>query len=510
MNFVSKLFLSVCILSLINSKVYASKECILSISNYNSYDLNYCIEVAKSGNVKVQHSLGLVYMQGANNNQLGIFNNKKLPLIEIDYVKSFFWFKEAANQNYSNSMLRLASYYSRGKGTLKDIDKSFYFINLAAQNDNINAKLILASIYAGKLPNKLINKLVFNNNNNKYQDPIELYNISTSLFDIGPDHIKSSNIYKQLLYEEKDINSKLSKFIISKLTELNFHKKLFYEHYIWSSILKAISKDFIPSTDINISKSNLTNEEVVIANNYIINFLEKGFPEYEMQEILEEEIIVIKEEKEKGSLNVTSTGSGFYINNNGQIITNNHVTKSCKKLSIAHLNKRIDGQIKVFDEDIDISIIETDKKNNSSAIFRKKDIELGENIMVVGFPLQGLLATSANVTTGIISATKGIQDNENFYQISAPIQSGNSGGAVLDEYGYVVGIVVSKLDSIKLMNLAGEIPQNVNFAIQKNKILTFLKNNNIKYETSNNLKKISTVLRAGKGKVMSVMIECWN
>ena len=130
--------------------------------------------------------------------------------------------------------------------------------------------------------------------------------------------------------------------------------------------------------------------------------------------------------------------------------------------------------------------------------------------MVVGFPLQGLLASSANVTTGIISATKGIQDNENFYQISAPVQSGNSGGAVLDEYGFIVGIVVSKLNSIKLMNIAGEIPQNVNFAIQKNEIINFLKSNNIKYQTSNNLNKISTVLRAGKGKAISVMIECWN
>jgi S1-C subfamily serine protease len=91
---------------------------------------------------------------------------------------------------------------------------------------------------------------------------------------------------------------------------------------------------------------------------------------------------------------------------------------------------------------------------------------LGEEIVVYGFPLAGLLASSGNVTTGNITALAGLGDDIRFLQISAPVQPGNSGGPVLDRNGNIVGIVVSKLDAIKTAIATQDIPQNVNFAIK--------------------------------------------
>ena len=70
----------------------------------------------------------------------------------------------------------------------------------------------------------------------------------------------------------------------------------------------------------------------------------------------------------------------------------------------------------------------------------------GENVEAFGYPLSQALTTSDNFTTGIVTALAGIGDDSRFYQISAPVQPGDSGGPLLDENGNLVGVVSSKLN----------------------------------------------------------------
>lgn len=60
------------------------------------------------------------------------------------------------------------------------------------------------------------------------------------------------------------------------------------------------------------------------------------------------------------------------------------------------------------------------------------------------------------------------------FQISVPVQPGNSGGALLDEKGNVAGIIVSKLNDGKTYELTGDLPQNVNYALKSSFVLAFL------------------------------------
>ena len=96
------------------------------------------------------------------------------------------------------------------------------------------------------------------------------------------------------------------------------------------------------------------------------------------------------------------------------------------------------------------------------------------SVVAVGFPLPGLLASEANVTTGIVSALAGIGDDTRFLQMTVPVQPGNSGGPLLDLEGRVVGVVVGKLDAVKVASVTGDIPQNVNFAIKAGVLRSFL------------------------------------
>ena len=95
-------------------------------------------------------------------------------------------------------------------------------------------------------------------------------------------------------------------------------------------------------------------------------------------------------------------------------------------------------------------------------------------------------------------------------QLTAPVQSGNSGGPLLDETGRVIGVIVAKLDAIAMAELTGEIPQNVNFAIKGAVATSFLREQNIPYSSGGTY----TVLRPSEigdlAKRFTVPVDCWK
>ena len=122
-------------------------------------------------------------------------------------------------------------------------------------------------------------------------------------------------------------------------------------------------------------------------------------------------------------------------------------------------------QVIAGDVQSDLALIEGPTSSKSATFSQGRGVRPGDDIVVIGFPLHGLLTSDPSVTTGNVSALAGPGDDRRFLQITAPVQQGNSGGPLLDLAGNVVGVVVAKLDAIKVANLIGDIPQNVNFAV---------------------------------------------
>ena len=88
-------------------------------------------------------------------------------------------------------------------------------------------------------------------------------------------------------------------------------------------------------------------------------------------------------------------------------------------------------------------------------------MRLGEGVAAFGFPHSDILSTSGNFTLGNITALNGIGDDSRYFQISAPVQAGNSGGPLLDLTANVVGVVSSKLNALRIALKDGDLPQNV-------------------------------------------------
>jgi trypsin-like peptidase len=175
-----------------------------------------------------------------------------------------------------------------------------------------------------------------------------------------------------------------------------------------------------------------------------------------------------------------SSGSGFAIGDGSSIVTDYHVVKSCSTINVPDIGS---ASVVKSDPKADLAILKPSKPLPIGLRFRSgHPVKLGEEIVVIGFPLRGLLSSGPTVTTGIVSSLAGIGGDRTQMQISAPVQPGNSGGPVLDKSGNVVGVVVSKLDAIRAAILTGDIPQNVNFAIQSSILTSVLDSYSIDYQ----------------------------
>jgi S1-C subfamily serine protease len=132
----------------------------------------------------------------------------------------------------------------------------------------------------------------------------------------------------------------------------------------------------------------------------------------------------------------------------------------------------------------------------------------GDAVVAFGFPLPGLLSSEGNVSTGILSATSGLQNDVRFVQISAPVQPGNSGGPLFDSSGHVIGVVVAKLDAVKVAELTGDIPQNVNFAVHWSEVRAFLDEAGVPYQKEVSQRRVTTSTTAATASRIAVAIEC--
>jgi TPR repeat protein len=206
-----------------------------------------------------------------------------------------------------------------------------------------------------------------------------------------------------------------------------------------------------------------------------------------------------------------SVGSGFFISEDGYILTNNHVVGGCTELHVPSENKV--AKTVVADTQNDLAVIKIDISSKRILMFSKGDaIWQGENVYVFGFPLEGFLPTAGNFTPGMVAALAGPGNNASLVQITAPVQPGNSGGPVLDGKGHVVGIVVGKADAVKIANATGDIPQNINFAIAPQTIQAFLEGNRIAFSRDNAWFSFNknTVEIAELARESTVKVECWR
>ena len=160
-----------------------------------------------------------------------------------------------------------------------------------------------------------------------------------------------------------------------------------------------------------------------------------------------------------------SSGSGIILTTNGVIITNYHVVENAQKIDVFvsrnNGTKKYKAKVLISDKQNDLTLlkIDDDTFTNLPALpyaVKTPILDVGTSVFALGYPMSSTLGEELKVTDGIISSKTGYQGDIVTYQISAPIQPGNSGGPLFDKQGYLVGIT----------NAGVPDAQNVGYAIK--------------------------------------------
>ena len=411
-------------------------------------------KAAEAGNASGKNSLERMYLLGPDGPQ--------------DSVQAVRWYTKAAEEGNLIAQYKLGVMYANGQGVAQDYGQAVRWFTKAAQAGYADAQFILGTMYADGL--------------GVAQDYLQAARWLTKAAEAG---VAGAQINLGVMYDHG-----------AGVTQD------FVQAYKWFNLAAATQTD----------KEN--RERAVSGRNRVA---EKMTAQQlaEAQRLAREWKPMTGTDSDRrqdtGGREPAASGTGFVISRQGHVLTNNHVVEGCMTIRTTSEGGKKQLTVVGTDPGNDLALLKLPSPSPNIARFREgRNVRAGDGVVVVGFPLHGLLASEANVTTGTVSALAGIGNDTRFLQITAPIQPGNSGGPLLDQGGNIVGIVVSKLNAMKIAKVTGDIPQNINFAINGAVAKSFLDANSVEYEMASSGKRLESSDVGGQAKKFTLLLECFK
>ncbi len=205
-------------------------------------------------------------------------------------------------------------------------------------------------------------------------------------------------------------------------------------------------------------------------------------------------------------------GTGFFITGNGYLLTCFHVVANATSIEVGTTHGLYSAELVQSDPTKDVALLKAAGTFASLPLASTNRVKLGEPVFTIGFPDPILQGWQPKLTRGDISSLSGMQDDPDEYQISVPVQPGNSGGALVDERGNVVGIVAAQLRAAAALAATGVLPENVNYAVKNSSAQTLLDSVpggllKLKPENLSDDRKFEDVVQAAQDAVVLVLVQ---
>ena len=453
--------------------------------------------LAQEGNAFAQYLLGAMY-----------YNGQGLPQ---DYAEGVKWYRKAADQGHEGAQLDLGVAYHNGKGVPQDYTEAVKWIRKAADQGHATAEYNLGIAYfngngvrkhyaesarwfrraadQGHEEAQFNLGLAYDNGDGMPQDYAEAARWYRKAADKGN---ASAQVNLGVMYQYG--SGVLKNFVLA---------------HMWYNLASA-SQEARGETK-ELGRRNRDRIEQIMTSQQMAQ-AQALADEWQSKSHVPKGKVTWDDDKQPGfhPLKVASTGTGFFVSQQGHVLTNHHVIESCQRvrLRVAGQSSR-DGTLVGRDSNNDLALLESGSRPDAVApLSSRKRPQLGQVAIIFGFPLTGVLSSSGNLVTGTVSALSGLQDDSRLFQISAPVQPGNSGGPVMDASGAVIGVVVGKLDARAVEKAIADIPQNVNFAVKGALAVGFLDSNGVDYVTDSGDQPISVEEIAKRATRFTVLVEC--
>jgi len=428
---------------------------------------------AEMGYTLAQHNLGVLYYQGR--------------VVAKDFKESFFWHKKAAEQGNEDSQEEVSIAYALGRGVEQNDSKAVYWM----KKSHLEGK----EHYPGR---------------NEVGYVEHWIGVTMTVMAISSkSHIsRTEGLRWNKIAAELGNTAAQGGLAWSYATGDDGLPEDYVLAYMWAN-LSGTKRSLIGMRPIEDFKESLrelmTRYQIAEAQRLSRNWKRKT-PE-ELYGAQRE----ASEPKERGKKQSNedqpyATGTGFRVDKSGKVLTNNHVVENCSPV-------KVNGDsVAVISTDPanDLALLQYVASSSYSHFRTGRGIRLGDKIVVTGYPLRGLFGGGLNVSTGTVAALSGIGNDSRELQITAPVNSGNSGGPLLDSSGNVVGVIVSKVNAIKSAELLGDVVQGANFAIKSSVVQSFLDMNNVDYGVAVSSEIKPTADIAEEAKDYTVLVECWK
>ena len=372
-------------------------------------------KAAVQGLADAQRILGMCYMNGA-----GV---AKAP------VQAVKWFRSAAEQGHPLAQLDLALCYHSGDGLAEDAMESVKWARKAAEQGNAQAQFNIGTCYqcGDGVPKDEVEAVKW------YRKAAE-QNHANGQCNLGNCYFKGGGVVKD-----------------------------YVEGYKWL-LLAAGQGNESAKTNVGVLEFCMTREQIAEGQQLARSFRPREVP------------VPGGESSVAGTLQTRpeSSGTGFFITEDGYLITNEHVAGNGAQVRLVTGAGLLSAKVVKVDAANDLALLKVEGKFAPLLLVSSRAVKMGSTVATVGFPNIGLQGFAPKLAKGEIAALSGAQDDPRYFQISVPVQPGNSGGALVDEHGNVVGVVAAKLNVAAAVATSGALPENVNYAVKSSLLLSFL------------------------------------
>jgi TPR repeat protein len=373
-------------------------------------------KAAEQGVTLAESNLGYCYANGAG--------------VESNIVEAIKWYRKAADQGNSLAQFNLATCFFNGQGVSQDYAEAVKLFRKAADQGNPAAQINLASCFfngAGVTQD--------------YAEGVKWYRKAAQQGDaiaqgtLGFCYYKGEGTPQNYMeaYKWLNLSAAQGNADAAKMRDI-------VSGYMTQSQIaegQRLAAAFIPGKDIQ------QNQDTTSSNSNSLD-------------------------------NPKAAATGFFITDDGYLISNYHVVKDATKVRLVTSAGTVDAKVVQVDAANDLALLKAVGKFSPLPIAASRSAHLGGTVATIGFPDPSLQGFSPKLAKGEIASLSGAGDDPRYFQISVPVQPGNSGGALVDERGNVIGIVSAKLDAAVALAASGALPENVNYAVKSSLLLSFL------------------------------------
>lgn len=209
---------------------------------------------------------------------------------------------------------------------------------------------------------------------------------------------------------------------------------------------------------------------------------------------------------------LASIGTGFFVTNQGHLLTNNHVVEQCAALTVeATTGANARAEAVAANPAFDLAIVRTSLRPPAIAAFRAPGaLAAGERADLVGYPTQGVAPITPFFTKGAVHELPNRMPDAARFLIKGDVRGGNSGGPVLDRTGSVIGVIFAKVNTPKIYRETGQVVQDVGIAVRNAVVLDFLNRNGLAWRRAKDGASLARDEVLDAAKPFIARIGCWR